>query len=255
MLARITGLFRLFAASVIPGGGYFFAGWSPSTTLALYWVETLIGTVAMGMRISLHRRWTGLAGHRRTHLNTEVTSTSGGKTRKVQFGSFLSEFLFTALVFTLGHGIFLAMILGFMLEPPNLDDMRKGVTGILACHGLAVGLDTFRLDTWPFARLKAMAEKLMGRVFVVHLAIIGGMFYMAWRDTPGAFFGVFVWLKALTDVGSMLPQWNPREPPRWLVKAMSVFPKQKGETFEEYWRRTDKQADQQRARDEERVGG
>jgi Family of unknown function (DUF6498) len=254
MLSSLARLLRLFAASIVPGGGYFLAGWSPSTTLALYWVDTLVGTFAMAMRIDLHRRWTGMAGHGRAHLNTTVTTTSGGETRTTKFRSFLAEFLFTSLAFTLAHGIFLAAILGFMLEPPNLEDAKKGAIGILACHGLSLGLDTFRLDTWPFARLKQMTEKLMGRVFVVHLAIIGGMFYMAWRDTPGAFFGVFIWLKALTDIGSILPQWNPRDPPRWLVKTMGVFPKQKGETFEEYWRRTEKQTEKQAAKDEERVG-
>lgn len=80
------------------------------------------------------------------------------------------------------------------------------------------------------------------------------MFFMAWRETPGAFFGVFVALKAVSDVGSILPQWNPREPPRWLVKATSLFPKQKGESFEDYWRRTRKVDDAQAANDEERLG-
>jgi hypothetical protein len=179
MLGRITGLFRLFAASVIPGGGYFFAGWSPSTTLALYWVDTLIGTFAMAMRISLHWKWTRLAGHTRAHLGTTMTTESRGRTRQVKFTSFQSEFLVTALVFTLAHGVFLAALLGFILEAPNVEDLKKGATGILACHGLALGIDTFRLDSWPFIRLKQMADRLMGRVFLVHLAIIGGMFYMA----------------------------------------------------------------------------
>jgi hypothetical protein len=253
ILSKLTGLFRLFAASIIPGGGYFLAGWSPSTTLALYWIDTLVGTFAMGMRISLHRRWTGMAGHTRPQLDMQMTTTSGGKTRQVRFKSFLTEFISTALIFSLAHGVFLAVILGAILEPPNIEDAKKGVMGILTCHGLALGLDSFRIDTWTFARLKAMAQKLLGRVFIVHLAIIGGMFFMAWRDTPGAFFGVFVWLKALSDVGSMLPQWDPKEPPQWLVKSMRVLPKQKGETFEEYWRRTEKHSARQTADDERRV--
>lgn len=254
MPSRIAQLLKLFAASVVPGGGYFLAGWSPSTTLALYWFDTLVGAFAMALRIDLHRRWTGMAGHTHAQLDTKTTVTTGGKTRQVKFKSFLTEFLSSSLIFTLAHGVFLAAILGFMLEPPNLEDAKKGAIGILACHGLSLGIDTLRLDSWPFATLKAMAEKLMGRVILIHLAIIGGMFFMAWRDEPGAFFGVFVSLKALSDIGSMLPQWNPREPPRWVVKATSWIPKQKGETFEEFWRKAQKKEEAQAANDEKRVG-
>jgi hypothetical protein len=245
-------LLRFFAASVVPGGGYFLAGWSPSTTLALYWADTFIGVFAMAIRIQLHRKWTGLAGHTRRQINAEPLSTRNRPTGQHRFGSFLTEFLVISLVFTLAHGVFLAAILGFVLERPNFDDARQGALGILACHGLSLGLDTFHLDQWPFKRINEMAHKLFGRVIVVHLSIIGGMGFMAWRDTPGAFFGVFVGLKALTDIGSFLPQWNPREPPRWLTRLMGALPNQKGETFEEYWRRTRAAEDAQAARDEER---
>ncbi len=251
MTSSIARLLRLFAASLVPGGGYFLAGWSPSTTLALYWVDTLAGTVAMALRISLHRRWTGMAGHGRAQIGTEVTSTGGGVTRQVKFRSFLAEFLFTSLAFTIAHGIFLAAILGFVLEPPNRADVQKGAIGILACHGLSLGFDTFRLDSWSFAQLKQMVQRVLGRVFVVHLTILGGMAFFAWRGSPDAFFGVFVWLKTLFDIGGIVPQFSPREPPRWLVKAMSVFPKQKGETFEAYWRRTHAEEQAQAARDEQ----
>jgi hypothetical protein len=54
----------------------------------------------------------------------------------------------------------------------------------------------------------------------------------------------------------MLPQWEPKsEPPRWLASAMSVFPARKGETFEEYWRRTEKDTDARAATDEKPVKG
>lgn len=253
MIAFISKMLRLFAASVVPGGGYLLAGWSPSTTLALYWIDNLVGVFAMAMRIALHDRWTGLAGHRHPQINAEVTVSSGGSTRRVRFGSFFSEFFVTSLMFTLGHGVFLAAILGFVLEQPDFEATRQGALGILACHGLSLGFDSFHLEQWPFARLKQMAMRLLGRVVLVHMTILGGMLYFAWREEPGAFFGVFVWLKGLHDVAGLLPEWNPREPPRLLVKAMSVFPKQQGEAFDAYWRRTNKQEERQASRDEERT--
>jgi hypothetical protein len=92
---------------------------------------------------------------------------------------------------------------------------------------------------------------MMSRVIVVHMSILGGMVFFAWRDTPGAFFSVFVWLKTLADIGTMLPQWNPREPPRWLARVMNRIGNQKGERFEDYWRRTRKEEDAQAASDEQ----
>ena len=74
------------------------------------------------------------------------------------------------------------------------------------------------------------------------LAIIGGMLYFAYRDTPDAFFGVFLALKLVTDLGSLLPRTDTVEtsgtPPRWLAAVMKHVPARNGETFEQYWART-----------------
>src|SRR5262245_20662221 len=135
MMARLAQLFRFFAASVVPGGGYFIAAWSPSTMLALYRIDTLIGTFARALRIQLHRRWTGMAGHGRTQIGTQVTSTSGGKSHQVSFRSFLAEYLFTSLAFTFAHGVFLVAILCFVLEPPDFDRERTVDRVDAVCEG------------------------------------------------------------------------------------------------------------------------
>jgi hypothetical protein len=72
-------LFRFLASSLVPGGGYFVAGWSPATALTLYWVDNVVGGVAMAIRILLHRRATGAAGHAREHLNAGVTTAKLGR--------------------------------------------------------------------------------------------------------------------------------------------------------------------------------
>jgi hypothetical protein len=128
-------------------------------------------------------------------------------------------------------------VLGFVEVGPEWDAVRQGAIGIVVLHALALSFDARRLDEWPFAKLKYQAIQVMSRVVLVHMAVLGGMVLFAWRGTPGAFFSVFVWLKFFSDIGSQLPQWNPREPPRWLVRVMRLFPPQKGETFEAYWRR------------------
>ena len=204
----------------------------------------------MAIRIAEHRRLSGAAGHRRAQLGATVTTTSHGNENEVKFKSFLTEFLVTSTMFTVAHGVFLAAILGFVLEPPDLGAVREGAIAIVLCHAIALTADRFTLANWPFAKLKDQAERLMGRVVLVQMAIIGGTWLMAFRDSKESFFSVFIWLKALSDLGTFLPMWEPREAPGWLARMMSVFPKQNGESFEEYWKRTRKKDEEQAALDE-----
>ena len=251
-MTMLAKFFRLAAASLVPGGGFLLADWSPATALTLYWIDTLVGAVAMGVRIALHRHRTGVSGHDRGQLGaTFSVSTSDDEPSPVVFKSFLAEFLLTSISFTVAHAVFLAAVLGFMAERPNADQVLQGAIGIAICHALALSFDSWRLDRWPFARLKYQALQIMGRVVLVHMAILGGTMFSFWRNTPGAFFTFFVWLKFFSDIGSLLPQWNPQEPPRWLVRLLKRFPKQRGESFEEHWRRTRAQELQQSAQDEQ----
>lgn len=204
----------------------------------------------MAIRIAEHRRLTGAAGHGRAQLGAAVTMTSGGVEKPVKFRSFLSEFLVTNTMFNIGHGVFLAALLGIVLEPPDFGELRQGAIAIALCHAIAVTVDRFTIANWTFAKVKAQAEHLMGRVILVQFALIGGTWFMAFRDSKDSFFSVFVWLKALSDLGTMLPTYDPREAPGWLVRMMSVFPRQKGETFEQYWRRTRQSEEKQAALDD-----
>ena len=235
MVAR---LFRFLSASLVPGGGYFIAGWSPATALTLYWVDNVVGGVAMSIRILLHRRATGVAGHSRAHLQTTVTTVKLGQESQVEFRSFLTEFLATSTAFSVAHGVFLVAVLGFAHERPDPEAVREGAIAIAICHAIALTVDRFTLANWPFAKLKEQAQRVMGRVALVNIALLGGTWAMVFSSSSGSFFSVFVWLKAASDIGSMLPWMEPRNPPRILVWVMRFFPKQNGETFEEYWRRT-----------------
>ena len=247
-VTTLARLLRLVAASVVPGGGFLVAGWSPATALTLYWIDNLVGAVVMGVRIGLHRRWTGLAGHGRGQLGATYTT---GEDREPQvFKSFLAEFLATSIVITIAHGIFLAVVLGMIGQRPDIPTVQQAAIGIAILQGLALSFDATRLHEWPFARLKQEAIQALSRITLVHMALLGGMVLFAVRGTPGAFFTVFVWLKFFSDIGSQLPEWNPQEPPRFLVSVMKRFPKQKGESFEERWRRT-KAAENAQARADE----
>lgn len=246
----LSSLFRLFATILVPGGGYFLAGWSPATALTLYWVDNAIGGIAMALRIADHRRLTLAGGHNRAQLGVVVRAPAANDETPVVFRSFLVEFLVTSTVFTIAHGIFLAAVLGFVLEQPDFGAVRQGAVAIAICHAIALSVDRWTIASWPFKRLKAQAQRMMGRVALVNMALLGGTWFLAFSSSPDSFFKVFVWLKAASDIGAMLPSMETRRPPRWLVGLMRMFPKQRGETFEEYWARTRGKEEAEAALDE-----
>jgi len=220
--------------------------------LILFWAENAIVTVTLAARIRLHERWTGLQGHDRAHLG--VVAKTGASAETVRFGNFLTEFLAGAIPFVVVHGIILAVILGSVVDVPiDRNAVRQGVLGLALVEAAAFALDLRGLERWPFARLKQRGEHLLGRVILVQIAIIGGMWFFALRGTTDAFFGVFLALKFLVDLGSLMPRAEtaPAAPPRWLAAVMQRFPARNGETFEQHWARTHA-AESAMARDDER---
>ena len=160
----------------------------------------------MAIRISEHRRLTGAEEHRHPQLNLQMTTSSGGRKEKpVKFKSFLAEFLTGTIMFGVGHGIFLAVVLAIVVEHPDYAALKEGAITIALCHAIAVTVDLFTIQNWPFERLKNQALTLMGRTILVQFALIGGTWFAIYKDSKESFFTVFVWLKTASDIGGMLP--------------------------------------------------
>ncbi|MGD9903250.1 MAG: DUF6498-containing protein [Vicinamibacterales bacterium] len=232
----MRGLVRvaeLVGVNAIPAVGVFAGEWSSSTALAVYWVENLVASALVAARLWLHRRW-------------QPPAVPGAP--PVAAARPPGELLLTAVPFTLAHGLFLAFIFAMVTQlAPDREPLRQAVMALLAVQGLAFGLDLWTLGDWPAARLNERADHLMGRVVLVHLSIIAGMFVATWLDRPESFFGFFVGGKLLADLSQLLPRpdrGTPERPPRWLAAIMRHVPRQGGETFEEYWRRTHQGRDQ-----------
>ena len=202
----LSRLFRLIASSAIPGGGYLLGQWSPVTALVLYWFENIVGSLAMAVRISEHRRLTGAKEHREPQLGFTMTTQSGNRPeKKVKFKSFLEEFLNASMWFGAGHGIFLAVALLAIVQHPDYASLKEGAITIALCHAIAVTVDLFSIQDSPFERLKTQAQSLMGRTILVQFALIGGTWLAIYKDSPDSFFRVFVWLKTASDIAGMLP--------------------------------------------------
>ena len=111
--------------------------------------------------------------------------------------------------------------------------------GVLIFLLLGLTIDLVQLKDKSFRWIELLTQRALGRIFVVHLTIIFGMFAMAYFHAPAGFFLVFAGLKFLMDLGSLFPHKElDVEPPRW-AKHLDRIKTPNGESFSEHWRRTE----------------
>jgi hypothetical protein len=249
--------------NALPVGGLLFAGWSPATALALYWCENVLGGALVALRIALHRSRTRKRGHYRRHLGLQISGTLrvAGRSEPIDTApkTLLAEFLWSAGLFTAVHGVFLWLFLAMVLHAaPDRADLRAGVIGMATLQLLGFAYDVPALTQRPFAWVKGLAERSLGRVVLVHLAILGGALLSFGRPHPERFFLVFGGLKLAADLAGWLqlemPPPDPARPPAFVSRLAALAPKT-DESFADYWRRTTEQELAQAARDEEVAEG
>jgi len=153
----------------------------------------------------------------------------------------LGEYAVMAFPFTLAHGVFVAVI-ALMLAQNHADDpmwqlswvqVGRGVGIIAAMLAIEFLADLATLRSRSFAWMKDYMQRRTGRVIVLHLAIIFGMFAMAMTDSPLGILYVLLGLKALAEVGSVFGQGAVQKsesepPPAWALKMVDKLGKDKG---------------------------
>jgi hypothetical protein len=230
-------LFRLLcviAANAVVLYGVGFKEWNGATALAVYWIETLVGGFLIGIRIWLHRRWTRKRGHYRSQFGVTITSEGNDSVRETKFNSFLSEFVFTTVAFSIAHAVFLGFFLfGILKKEPDPDTLKLGALAVGICQLAGFLVDLPALRGMSFAALKRMAGFGLARVMLMQFAIIGGMAIAALSGRNEAFLLPFAILKLLADIAgafSGLPQR--KTAPAWLVRLMNRL--RPGEDFAAY---------------------
>jgi hypothetical protein len=233
-VTRTVHVLALLVVNAVPVAGWFVEGWSAGTTLVVYWFETVAACVFVSARIVAHRRW----NPRRGHVRYQPPKSNGQRSQ----ASFLQGFLVTSLVFSAAHGVFLGVIL-FMLDQHGQGDLAGvdwrsvKVGGLYVLIALAIDfvVDLPGLRRWSFWQIEQTANRNLGRVAVVHLTLVLGMFGAAMTDAS-ALFGVFVVLKTLYALSMALPQWEPATAPSWLNRMMNRLPNvHAGQRFEDAW--------------------
>ena len=243
--------------NAIPAAGWFLGDWSAGTMLVLYWLETLIGTLLVGIRIVIHRRLRPSKGHWNYQApQGQQQQQASNRSRS----TYLAAFLVPALIFTFAHGVFLAALGGMMIANKNLTpevridshNLLAGLIGILLFQVIDFVVDLIWLRTRPFAWIEHLGQVSLSRVIVIHLTIIGGMVAVMFTGANRNFFGVFIFLKTMLNLSLVVPQWKPKTPPAWLSSAMDRIgsPKYKNTNFTEYWKNTDAAEEARIARNE-----
>lgn len=254
---RIPGLGRLLqvlGVNGVPAAGFLGDGWSVGTTLLLYWLETVMVIVLVSLRVVLHRRWTGRAGHWATPALTSNRDAGGRRLAESTPGdgkrrgrpTFLHGFLGVMVPFTLAHGLFVWIIALFVLpekggssEAVSFEHLGLGLAGIAVLLVLGLLIDLVGLRERPFAWIERVTERAQGRMFLTHLTIIFGMGAMAMLDGPHGLFLVFAGLKLLGDLGGLFAKDEvvlEPEAPRWLRRLDRLGKQKDGKTFSEHYR-------------------
>ena len=251
-MTRLLSPLILLAVIAVPVVGWFVGGWAGGTTLVVYWFETVSASVFICARILLHRRWAPRQGHFRYQ--------AGGTTRRgTQRSSFLAGFAVTSFGFCAAHAVFLCAILFLLGKEDDRQlahvDWRTAGLGCLVILGFLTvdfAMDLLSLRRWSFWRLEQLAHRGLSRVVVVHLTLVFGLIGIALTDAADALFGIFVALKTLAALSTALPQWEPREAPKWLSGMMNRAPRARpDENFEDSWTRDREAEIARRERNEE----
>lgn len=203
----ILPLVQVLALNAVPLYGVFWAGWSWSTIVVLYWFENVLGGLAIALRMVIHRKLTRKRGYLRPHLG--LTIESNGRSRK--FKSFLAEFMMASLGFSLVHGVFLTFLIGEAEESGaeiQIVQLQRGVLilAVLLIGSLAVDFQGIR--NRPFLWIREMAESALRRTIVIHLTLLFGLFGAKVLGASRCVFALFALLKLLADLGVILQRKN-----------------------------------------------
>jgi hypothetical protein len=211
--------------NAVPAYGIAVRGWSVPTVLVLYWLENLMMALLTTLRILMHRLWTRKRGHWR--VQSDINFKVNGKSTPAK--TFLSGYVGFALIFTLAHGVFVFGICAILAQtyPDQAQwhvaaaQLRQGALWIFAFLAVDLLVDLPRLRHGSFAWLKQSVERRMGRVLILHLAIIFGMFIMFITESPFSVVYALITMKTLADLASALSGNTqvPSEPPQWVLKA------------------------------------
>jgi hypothetical protein len=184
------GVVRIAAAlglNAVPAVGVFTGGWSAPTAMLLYFAENVIAIPLVALRVRL--------------LAPERDDRQGVPPR--QRGELIRSFLLVAGGFSFAGGIFMAFFMGLAEQPIDVASTRTGILAIAAVQLAAYLFDLVLLGRMTLPAGEKALEQALGRVFLLHLAVILGILTVAFASATW-FFLPFAVLKTIVDVGTQV---------------------------------------------------
>ena len=207
-LAAMPRVIEAVGVNAVPLWGVFH-GWTFGTLLLLYWSQNLLNTVFIGARLGLHELLTQDPGYTVDAATATITYGTGRDAKQWRSPSLWRSFVVTNLFFSFVHGIFLFGLLTIALQSPiDFPEFGRGLLPLVAAMTVGFLLDLLHLRSRSLAWVRGLAEAAIGRDVVVHLAIIGGMFFLLMTHRDASFFTIFIALKALFEISAALPRRN-----------------------------------------------
>lgn len=178
-------------------------GSPPAVLLCMYWCETAVLVVVGALRIVLHRRATGMAGHYADSQQVADPKVGAAALRK-RLGSpntYLRGQLTINLLFTVTHGFFIALLVFLfgLAGPVDGEDLKLAATWVLTLHLVFLLWDLPTLGRWSFFRLQQVTGQAALRGLVTQLGLIFGLIVSTLSHSPWGLVGTFIVLRAVVD--------------------------------------------------------
>lgn len=201
----------LVAVNIVPLVGVAFWGWSLMLILVLYWIESGIVGLINVFKIARARGHSslGVGGSR-------VTARMSGIAAGMARGAIIGFFIFHYGMFWVVHGVFVFLLPLFAgvstLEPGAsasgamdfgplpLEGVALSALGLAVSHGISFFVNYIGRGEYLHVSPEQQMMSVYGRVFVLHITILGGAFVVGFFGTPFAALVLLVALKTMIDL-------------------------------------------------------
>ena len=198
----------LIAVNLVPLIGVALWGWSLMLILVLYWIESgIVGALNVLKMAAAQGTGIGIPGSR---VAIRVGGMAGGLARGALIGFFIVHYG----LFWVVHGVFVFLLPVFAgmssvadgsfapadFGPLPLDGLALSAIALAVSHGVSYYANYLGRGEYLRVSPQGQMMSVYGRVFVLHITILGGAFMVAWFGTPLAALALLVGLKTAADL-------------------------------------------------------
>ncbi|HZX19699.1 MAG TPA: DUF6498-containing protein [archaeon] len=197
---RDLTIIPLILANVVPLIGVLFFNWSILFVLLYYWLESVVVGFFNVLKMAM--------------ASTESVQVSGGIAKAIPIGIklfMIPFFIVHYSGFMLGHLIFIFVLGTFFSNnvPINILDIItvfSAAISLFISHGISFLTNYVGKKEYLNTSIHQQMFAPYGRIFVMHITIVIGAFFVVFTGIPAALIVLFIALKTLVDIGAHLKE-------------------------------------------------